>query len=386
MDRTIGSLLKAHRSSTGLTQEELAEKAEVSARTVSDVERGLRTRIYRDTALRLADALDLGEGDRVEFETASRGRRSQPLQLVSPLPTPPTRLIGRDHEVEMLASALEDPEIRLVTLTGPGGIGKTRLALEAASRARTRDGAAFVQLGTLSDPTEVVREIARAVGVSGARAPTIDAIAERLAGHDILLVLDTFEHVLEAASDVATLLSSTSGATILVTSREALRIRGEREVGVPTLDVPSRSTVDAILASPATALFVERAVEVRPSLTIDEATAETIADICRHLNGLPLAIELAAARVRHVPLQTLRDQLEHALDVLVAGPRDLPMRQRHDRVELRAPRSVRTALVPRSLRVLRRLDAGRGYSRVRHGRPGRDQRPDRQEPGGACRR
>lgn len=328
MDRTIGSLLKAHRSSTGLTQEELAEKAEVSARTVSDVERGLRTRIYRDTALRLADALDLAGGQRVEFEVASRGRRPQPLQPASPLPTPPTRLIGRDREVEVVVSALEDPEIRLVTLTGPGGIGKTRLALEAAARARTRDGAAFLQLATMSDPTEVVREIARAVGVSSALAPTIDAIAERVAGHDVLLVLDTFEHVLDAAPDVASLLSSTSGATILVTSREALRIRGEHEVAIPTLDVPSGSTIDAILASPATALFVERAVQVRSSLTIDEEAAATIADICRRLNGLPLAIELAAARIRHLPVKTLRDQLEHALDALVAGPRDLPVRQR----------------------------------------------------------
>ena len=328
MDRTIGSLLKAHRSSTGLTQEELAERAAVSGRTVSDVERGLRTKIYRDTALRLADALGLGGRERVEFEVVARGPRLQPVQPASPLPVPPTRLIGREREIEVIVSALEDPQIRLVTLTGPGGIGKTRLALEAAARARTRDGAAFVQLGTMSDPTEVVRDIARAVGVSGARLPTIDAIAERLGDQQILLVLDTFEHVLEAASDVADLLAATSGATILVTSREALRIQGEHEVAIPTLDVPPQATIDAILASPATALFVERAVEVRPSLAIDEATAETIADICRRLNGLPLAIELAAARVRHLPLGILREQLEHALDVLVAGPRDLPRRQR----------------------------------------------------------
>jgi predicted ATPase/transcriptional regulator with XRE-family HTH domain len=328
MDRTIGSLLKAHRSSTGLTQEELAEKAEVSARTVSDVERGLRARIYRDTALRLADALDLGGGERVEFQVASRGRRSEPARPASPLPMPPTRLIGREREVEIVLGALGHPEIRLVTLTGPGGIGKTRLALEAAARARTRDGAAFVQLGTMSDPAEVVREIARAVGVSGGRAPTIDAIADHLAGHDILLVLDTFEHVLDAASDVAHLLSVAPGVTILATSREALRVRGEHEVAIPTLELPPRATTDAVLASPATALFVERAVQVRPSLSIDEATAATIADICRRLNGLPLAIELAAARIRHLPLESLRDQLEHALDVLVAGPRDLPPRQR----------------------------------------------------------
>ena len=328
MDRIIGSLLKAHRASTGLTQEELAEKAEVSARTVSDVERGVRARVYRDTALRLADALALGGDDRAEFEAAARGQRRPSSRPTSPLPQPPTRLIGRERELEIVVTALEDPEVRLVTLTGPGGIGKTRLALEAAAKARTRDAAAFVQLGTTSEPAQVIRQIARSVGVPGARVPTIGAIAEHLAGRDTVLLLDTFEHVLEAAPDVADLLATCSGPTILATSRQSLRIRGEHEVAVPTLDVPSAAAIDGILAAPATILFVERAREVLPSLAIDEGAAETIADICRRLNGLPLAIELAAARVKHLPLPTLRDQLEHALDVLVAGPRDLPSRQR----------------------------------------------------------
>jgi predicted ATPase/DNA-binding XRE family transcriptional regulator len=328
MDRTVGSLLKAHRASTGLTQEELAEKAEVSARTVSDVERGLRARVYRDTALRLADALALGGHERAEFEAAARGQRRPSPRSISPLPQPPTRLIGRERELEIIVTALERPEVRLVTLTGPGGIGKTRLALEAAARVRTRDEAAFVQLGTTSDPAQVIRQIARAVGVSGARVPTIDAIAEHFTGRDTVLLLDTFEHVLEAAPDVADLLATSSGPTILVTSRQSLRIRGEHEVAVPTLELPSDAAIDGILVAPATALFVERAREVLPSIAIDENAAETIADICRRLNGLPLAIELAAARVKHLPLPTLRDQLEHALDVLVAGPRDLPLRQR----------------------------------------------------------
>jgi predicted ATPase/transcriptional regulator with XRE-family HTH domain len=328
MERTVGSLLKQHRSSTGLTQEELAEQAEVSARTVSDVERGLRTRIYRDTALRLANALALGGDERAEFEAASRGRGQQQAQPASPFPAPPTRLIGRKRELDAVMAALEDPEVRLVTLTGPGGVGKTRLALDAAARAGTRDGKAFVQLATTSDRVEVIREIANAVGVSSARIPTPPIIAEHLAGRDTLVVLDTFEHVLDAAPDIADLISRCAGPTLLVTSREALRIRGEHEVSIPTLDVPRRTSIGEVLSSPATALFIERAHDVLPALEIDEAAAETLADICGRLSGLPLAIELAAARVKHLPLSTLRAQLEHSLDVLVAGPRDLPRRQR----------------------------------------------------------
>jgi len=195
MASTLGTLLKRLRSSAGLTQEELAERAEVSARTVSDAERGLRSTIYRDTARRLADALGLDGDERTKFETAARGRRAVPEPR--PLPVPPTRLIGREQEVEAARAALED-SVRLLTLTGPGGIGKTRVALEVAQRARTQfgGGAFFVSLGATGDPNLVLSAIAHAVGVTWSKPSLIDAIADRLRGKDVLLVLDTFEHLL----------------------------------------------------------------------------------------------------------------------------------------------------------------------------------------------
>jgi predicted ATPase/DNA-binding XRE family transcriptional regulator len=322
---TLGSLLKRHRTSAGLTQEELAEKAEVSARTVSDVERGVRTRIYRDTAVRLSDALGLDGTTRTDFETAARGPRAQtpgPAALPS---IPPTRLIGRERELEVVLAALERPEVRLLTLTGPGGIGKTRIALEAAVR---MEPTFFVQLENTSDPRMVIPAVARAVGVSGTQEPTMEAISERLRDERALIVLDTFEHVLDAASDVADLLAACPGATFLATSRAALRVRGEHEVAIPTLEPPASNNADDVERAPATALFIERARAVKPELVVDDDAAHVVAEICRRVNGLPLAIELAAARVKHLPLAELRDHLEQRLGVLTGGPRDLPRRQR----------------------------------------------------------
>lgn len=321
---TIGALLKWHRTSAGLTQEELAEKAEVSARTVSDVERGLRTRIYRDTAGRLVEALGLHEAARADFETAARGRTVRTAGPPPVLPVPPTRLIGRERELEVVVAALERPEVRLLTLTGPGGIGKTRIALEVAALA---EAAFFVQLSSMSDPRMVIPCVASAVGVSGAKELTVEAIAERLLEARALIVLDTFEHVLDAATDVSELIASCPGVTVLATSREALRLRAEHEVAIPTLEPPSSARVAEVERAPATALFIERARAVKPELAIDDDSAAVIAEICRRVNGLPLAIELAAARAKHLSLEELRDHLEHRLGVLTGGPRDLPRRQ-----------------------------------------------------------
>ena len=325
MTATIGPLLKRHRSAAGLTQEELAERAEVSARTVSDTERGLRTVIYRDTARRLADALGLDDEARIEFEAAARGQRGAPAPAT--LPVPPTRLIGREQELEVTLAALETDGVRLLTLTGPGGIGKTRIALEAARRARFAGGVFFVSLGATEDPKLVLSAIAHAVGVTWARPPLVPAIADRLQEKNALIVLDTFEHLLGAASDVAELLASCPGLRVLVTSREALHLRGEHEVSIPTLATPNEHSLIDVERAPASALFLERAQAVKPDLVLDEETADVVAAICQRLNGLPLAIELAAARAKHLPLPSLLDQLENKLNVLTGGPRDLPRRQ-----------------------------------------------------------
>jgi predicted ATPase/transcriptional regulator with XRE-family HTH domain len=360
LNEDLATLLRTHRASAGLTQEELAEDAGVSARTISDIERGLRSAVYRDTARRLAEALGLSGNERVEFEILARGRRRTQRGEAASLapedtdarilggtggtpnggpgraaagriPVPVTRLIGRERELILVVAALKDPERRLITLTGPGGIGKSRLAIEAAALTRPEfhDGVYFVSLAAERDAARVPAAIVRALGITRAPEPILDALVERLADRGTLLVLDTFEPVLDAAPMIGHLLARCAGLKVLATSRESLRLRGEHEFPVPTLAVPASDRVspDGLSWYPGTVLFVERAKAVKPDLAMDPETATLIAQVTRRLEGLPLAIELAAARMRHLPLPVLRDHLEHRLEVLTGGPRDLPLRQ-----------------------------------------------------------
>jgi predicted ATPase/transcriptional regulator with XRE-family HTH domain len=334
-EERLGASLKRLRRAAGMTQEELAERAGISARTVSDVERGLRAVVHGDTARKLAAALGLTGETRHTFDALARGRHaSEPLvPPASGLPQPPTPLLGREHELQFVTAALAGGEVRLLTLTGPGGIGKTRLALEAARRTQGSfsGGIYFVSLGGVRDASLVAPEVAKAIGVAETGADLETLLAKRLAGRRALVLLDTFEHLAAAAPVVYAVMLGSADTTFLVTSRSALRLRGEHQFPVPALELPAETDEvppEQLARWPATALFWQRALAVRPDLKLDPPTAVLVAEVCRKLEGLPLAIELAAARVRHLPLTAIRDQLEHRLQFLVGGPLDLPHRQR----------------------------------------------------------
>jgi predicted ATPase/DNA-binding XRE family transcriptional regulator len=308
----LGPTLKHLRSTAGLTQEELAERSGISARTISDVERGLRSTVYPHTARRLAAALGLEEDASHGFEAvAARRPTSEPQAPTGALPIPPTPLLGRADEVAKLVSASNDPGVRLLTLTGPGGIGKTRLALAVAELQQTSftDGVFFVSLGEVHDPELVASAIAKAVGVVEIGSGIPHLIERWLAGRQALIVLDTFEHLLPAALLVSSIIVHAPASKFLVTSRRRLNVRGEHEFQVPPLDLSS-----------ATTLFESRAEAT-------EHDPDLVLEICRQLDGLPLAIELAAARTKHLAVATLASQLNNRLGLLTGGPIDMPLRQ-----------------------------------------------------------
>jgi len=338
-DAPLAALVRTRRLSVRFTQEELAERAGISVRTISDIERGLRRFVYRDTAERLAEALEVCGTDKEDFILVARGRAGAPEPgvqrpgLVSSgrnrVPIPPTALIGREREMEMLLGAFREGLIRSISLTGPGGIGKTRLAVEAAAAARDiyPDGVFFVPLSSCESPARVVPLIAEAIGLIEPETRTVADLSAHLTTAAILLVLDTFEHVLAAAGSMADLLSGCDRLTLLVTTREPLCIRGEHVVALPPLGLPPVGSAD-LSSSAAGRLLLERATAAKADLVIDEEASVLLGDICRRLEGLPLAIELAASRVRHLPLVKLREQLDARLSLLTHGAADLPRRQR----------------------------------------------------------
>lgn len=272
-------------------------------------------------------------GSRGPATTAARASSPIPRRL-RPLPVGTTSLVGREAEVRDVAGLVERAEVRLVTLTGPGGVGKTRLAVAVGERLRNRygDNMAFVPLAAVGDPELVLDAIARSVGadLGGAEAP-LEVLAEWFGEDQILLIVDNFEQVVRAVTHIGEMLSRCPGVVILATSRAALGLAAEHEYPVPPLSVsgdPGGSRLAELELSPAAALFVDRAQAVRPSFTLSTDDAAAVAEICRRLEGLPLAIELAAARIRLLSPSALLGRLTASLDALGTGAVDLPERHR----------------------------------------------------------
>jgi predicted ATPase/DNA-binding XRE family transcriptional regulator len=336
--QTFGGLLRAFRESAGLTQEELAERAHLTVHAVSALERGLRRRPYPSTVRSLAAGLGLSDEQRALL-LAAVGNRARTTAGASDgtgtlrpaaVPAPPTSLVARDRELAELTALVRQPGERLVTVTGLGGVGKTRLGI-AAARALDDDfpdGVAWVPLAPVLDADLVLAAVGTALESDVTEAAdALTAVASVLAERRVLLVLDNVEHVLAAAPQVAGLLEACPRLVVLATSRAPLRVRGEREFPLHPLALPAPDdTAAGVAASPAGSLFLERARAVAPTLQLSDGDAAAVTGICTRLAGIPLALELAAARIRLLDPPTLLGRLDEAISL--DGARDLPARQR----------------------------------------------------------
>jgi predicted ATPase/DNA-binding XRE family transcriptional regulator len=331
---SFGVRLKTLRESSGFTQEELATIAGLSVHAVSALERGQRRRPQLETVRALSAALDLTPTVRDELLASARPRVVAPApEELGGLRIPLTGLVGRDSEFHLLQRLLADPGIRLITLVGPGGVGKTRLVMELArTLAITRaTRVAFASLAEIRDPALVGSTIAEAFGCGELTGRDLPGRARAVCdGNPTLLVLDNFEHVMDAAPLVADLVAAVPPLKIVVTSRAPLHLRGEREFALSplTLGHGAESMPLSDLAEVAAVrLFLERARDIRPGFCLTTENAGTVVAICRRLDALPLALELAAPWLKVLTLENLYRRLEKGVALPSDGPRDLPERQ-----------------------------------------------------------
>src|ERR1700722_3897694 len=307
-DRSFGALLREFRLAARLSQEALAERAGMSARGISDLEREIHRAPYQQTVNLLLDALELDREQRALMAAARRPGRMAAVPLRPEtlsrhnLPEEATSFNGRAAEVAMLKDLLQRPQVRLVTLTGPGGSGKTRLALRAAANllGEFTDGVFFVSLAALTDPQVVPSAIAAALRLREREGHgPMDAVLDYLRGRNLLLVLDNIEHLPGASGLLPELLEHCPKLHLLVTSRAVLHLSWESIFEVQPLAVPDSGRgidLQALARYEGVALCVERARAADPAFAVTGQDASAVAEICSRLDGLPLAIELAAAR------------------------------------------------------------------------------------------
>jgi predicted ATPase/transcriptional regulator with XRE-family HTH domain len=415
--RPFGELLRQHRILAGFTQEALAERAGLSRRAISDLERGVNHTPQPGTLDMLVQALQLSAAEQAEFRAAARWEKLErqpiPLPYIPPdapagmqraapgavvtlfgteasagggaspearhaaeeaalapegaapdqaagvagqasagvalapqplsarhlLPTPPTPLFGRAQEVQTVCAMLQRQDVRLLTLTGTAGVGKTRLALEVAAEvsAAFPNGVIFIPLSALTDPALILPTIAETLGLREANTlPILTQLVNALREQQVLLVLDNFEQVISAAPTLAALLEACPLVKLLVTSREVLHLRAEQQFVVTPLPLPALPPEEAcqwlnpaaLAENPAIQLFLHRVQAARPDFQVTPESAVTLARICQRLEGIPLAMELAAPRLKLLSPQALLARLEGRLQVLTGGARDLPERQR----------------------------------------------------------